>query len=163
MLSTLQSTRESTSQWKRKQLPDVSRNVSSCVSPDNTSRKQLRVADTPQAHPRLFHTKPPRHHFISLPRLTRQAQDAYSERDNRDTFTRCREGHNEAHTRVLVGVRGGETCYKCTYTPVCLVIGPRRGSRGVEAHEWAMAEWAMPGLGVHKAGKDTRYERERLR
>ena len=44
-----------------------------------------------------------------------------------------------------------------------LVIGPRRGSRGVEAHEWAMAEWAMPGLGVHKAGKDTRYERERLR
>lgn len=91
------------------------------MSPDNTSRKQLRVAGQhlKQTHTsehlkitsRLVHTMPPIHHLFSLTPPTGHAQDAPSERDNRDTkFTRCWEGHNEAHTRVLVGVRGGETC-----------------------------------------------------
>ena len=106
------------------------------------------------------------HHFISLhppTRHARDAQDAPSERDNRETETTVtKKSRNAAkgtirHTRVCWLESEGEkrAYYKCTYTPVCLVTGPRRGSRGVEAQEYAMA-----GLGVHKAGKDTRYQRD---
>ena len=91
------------------------------MSPDKTSRKQLRVAGQhlKQTHtsntPSSLHvlcTQCPPYTICSLSPPTGHAQDAPSERDNRDTeFTRCWEGHNEAHTRVLVGVRGGgETC-----------------------------------------------------